>query len=279
MILHLLAQAQDREQVLFRNIANKYLDINVGIQRLSVRDFATSPLIYKGTLISVGLGHLSTTSDREVEYGTKFGLGDVYYKREKGINVNTAATVYTLDAYYSRLYRINSISNNKWNFKIGGLADAMMDVRLNGSFQNAGYGYEVINTLFLSGKVTYRYERENTDTVKSLFIKRVLRPRRVDLSYRLNVPVMNNALRNGFAYIGNESINTTPLFKGYEYLWFSGLRFSSELAYTNYIHNGNRWRMSYIWHALKTDDAFNRFEMAGHTFEFSLFFHLNKNRS
>lgn len=280
MLINMQAIAQqDNDKPFFRDVSSKYLDINMGVTNLSVRDFATSPLTYSGTLFNAGIGHLSFTRQREVEYGAKFGVGRGYYRNTEGVNVNNAASVYVLNAFYSRLYRINSISNSKWNFKVGGMADAMMDVRLNGAFQNAGYGYEMINTLFLSGKVTYMYERKSYDTTKVLFIKRVLRPRKVDVSYQLNVPFMNNALRNGYAYIGNESINTTPLFKEYDYLWFSGLRFTSELGYTNYMHNGNMWRASYLWHVLKTDDEFNRFEMAGHAFEFSLFFHLNKKPS
>lgn len=155
--------------------------------------------------------------------------------------------------------------------------DANLDFRINDDLMNAGYGYEFFNTFFLSGKVTRRWERTETVHKKFLFIKYKRNPRIAMFSYQLNLPIMHNSLRNGFAYIGNEGLNTSPVFKEYEYKPFGGVRFYSELAYTRQMQNGNMWRVSYIWDAYTSGKGHNRFELSNHIAEVSLLFHLNKN--
>ncbi|MCB0700934.1 MAG: hypothetical protein H6551_05285 [Chitinophagales bacterium] len=256
----------------------KYFQTAMGFNRASVRDFATSPITYKGALFNLSMGFLKMDDAREVKFTARYNMGNVGYKRKEGIDVKSSASVFMLSLNYYRLYQLNSISNDKWNFKLGGMFDANFDTRINGDLLNAAFGYEMFNTFFLSGKVTRVFERTETVQKKLLFIKYKLHPRVQLISYQLNVPVMNNVLRNGYAYIANESIGEIPLFQEYEYKVFSGLRFSSELSYTNQMHNGNMWRVSYIWDAYKAGKSFNRFEMANHIVEMSLLFHLNKNK-
>lgn len=276
VVLSFSATAQELSKKQIRKQRPGFLQTGIGLNKFSVRDFATSPLTYKGVLFNFSLAHLAVDSAREVKYGMRLNIGGTKYTRTDGVDVKTNATIFLLGVNYYRLYGINSISNDKWNFKVGGMADANLAVRLNGDLMNAGYGYEMMNTLFLSGKVTRTFVRKEPVTYKLGFIKRTLKPRVIHLSYQLNLPVMHNALRNGYAYIGNESINEPILFNEYEYQPFTGVRFNSELAYTNVMHNGNRWRISYIWDAYTADDAFNRLEVANHLFEFSLLFRLNK---
>lgn len=264
-----------RKQV--RQDRPKYVQLGVGLNFGSVRDFATSPITYSGALFNYSFARLNMDSKRETKLTVRFNNGSYGYSRADGIPTSDRTSVYLLSLNYYRLYRINKWSSDKWNIKAGGMFDVTSDVRINPSFMNAGYGYEVFNTLFLSGKVTRNFERTTTVHKKFLFIKYKLKPRLIQLSYQLNRPAMNGYARNGFAYIGNERINETPLFSEYQYKLFSGFRISSELAYTNRMHNGNMWRVAYLWDAYTTGGDHNRFEMANHIVEFSLLFHLNKN--
>ncbi len=281
MLLQQAVYGQDIDNMSPKDIRHnrpKYVQTGLGLNRGSMRDFATSPITYKGVLMNYSLGYLKMDSSREVKLSTRFNHGAYRYKRTEGIEVRSRAAQYVLYLNYYRLYRLKGISNDKWNVKLGGMYDVNMDVRINEDLMNAGIGYEVFNTFFLSGKASYRFERKDTETKKFLFIKYKVKPTVRLFSYQLNLPVVNNTIRNGFSYIGNESLNTIPLFKGYEAKTFSGIRFSSELAYTKQMQNGNMYRVSYLWDAYAVGEAFNRFEMANHILEFSLLFHLNKNK-
>lgn len=255
----------------------KYLQVGMGLNRGSLRDFATSPITYKGVLFNYSVGYLKMDTAREVKFTARFNSGAYKYNRTEGIQSRSRASMYVLYLNYYRLYRLNKLSNSNWHIQAGGMFDANLDFRLNNDLMNAGYGYEFFNTFFLSGKVTRRWERTETVHKKFLFIKYKRNPRVALLSYQLNLPLMHNSLRNGFAYIGNEGLNTSPVFKEYEYKPFGGIRFCSELAYTRQMQNGNMWRVSYLWDAYTSGKGHNRFELSNHIAEVSLLFHLNKN--
>lgn len=255
----------------------QYLQVGLGLNRGSLRDYATSPITYKGVLFSYSIGYLKMDTAREVKFTARFNNGSYKYERTTGIQSNSRASMYVLYLNYYRLYRLNKLSNSNWYVQAGGMFDANLDFRINDGLMNAGYGYESFNTFFVSGKVTRRWERTETVHKKFLFIKYKLNPRIALFSYQLNLPVMHNSLRNGFAYIGNEGLNTSPVFKEYEYKPFGGIRFCSELAYTRQMQNGNMWRISYLWDAYTSGRGYNRFELSNHIAEFSLLFHLNKN--
>lgn len=257
-----------------RDEISKYIQVGVGVNRAGMRDFATSPLTYKGLLMNYSLTYVKSTEKRDVQLSARFNHGALRYKREEFFPVKNKAAMYVLFLEYSRLYTIRRWNDDRWNFKAGGTFNTMFDVRVNEDLMNAGVGYEMFNTIFLSARATRTFVRTEHKEKQFLFIKYKRKPRVQQLSYRLNVPVMNNNLRNGFAYIGNEGLNTTPLFKEYQYKQFNGVRFSSELAYTVNTYNGNKWRVSYLWDAYAAGKDFQRFEMANHILEFSLLYRI-----
>lgn len=284
LLLFPLFTAAQNEPVLSKKERRKqrpqYLQMGLGLNRGSMRDFATSPITYRGTLVNVSFGGMKLDEEREVRFYTRFNTGNYKYNRAEGYDIRTIANQKMTSFNYTRLYKINRFSDKKWNVKLGGALDVIADIRENNSLRNAGYGVEVFNTLFLSGKVTRSFIRKEATTTKIWFIKIKQRPRVILLSYQLNVPVINATIRNGYSYIYD--IPPGGLFnftKGYQFKVFSGMRFSSELAYTNMMHNGNAWRLSYIWDAFRTTGQYNRLEIANHIVEFSFLFHLNKNRS
>lgn len=278
LLLPYTGHGQELTRKQMRKQRPKYIQVGVGINRGTLRDFATSPITYKGMLANVSLGSLKMDTLRETRFITRFNSGVYDYKRTDGITVKSKAAQYILFLKYYKLYRIGALSNRKWNVKAGGMADINTDLRINPDFMNAAYGYEVFGTLSLSGKVTRRFERKEAVTRKFWFIKHTFKPMVVFLSYRLNVPVINNTIRNGFAYLPNEGINTLPIFKEYRVRTFYGVHFSSELAFTKQMQNGNMWRISYFWDAYAAGKQYDRIEVAHHILEFSLLFHLNKNK-
>ncbi len=276
-LLPLLALAQDEvEQQLtnkqVRKLRPKYLQVGMGLNSSNMRDFATSPLTYNGLLFNYSISRLNLGDKKEVKFTGRFNHGKYLYNRSEGIPVTTSANAYLLSLNYYRLYKIERWSNDDWNIKLGGMFDMTTDLRINPHLMNAGVGFELFNTLSLSGKVSRVFRRTETVHKKLLFIKYKLNPTVRTLSYQLNVPVVNGYYRNGFAYVQQGG----GLFSGYKYRLFSGFRLSSEFAYTHQMQNGNMWRLSYLWDAYTTGGTHNRFEMAHHILEFSLLFHLNK---
>ena len=260
-----------------RKARPNYITVGLGFNRGSMRDLATSPITYKGVLMNYAIGYQRFDDKRDTRVNVRFNHGSQSYFRNTGIPTSSRAQSFILFVNYAKLYKLNKYSNDKWNFKVGGMLDVMTDARVNQELQNAAVGYEVFNTLFASGKVTRNFVRAELKHKKFLFIKYKLRPRVAKLSYQLNLPLVNGYARNGFAYIGNESIGESPFFNGYKYKLFSGFRVSSQLAFARQMANGNMWRLAYVWDAYTTGGDHNRLEVANHILEFSLLFHLNKN--
>ena len=118
--------------------------------------------------------------------------------------------------------------------------------------------------------------RKEAKDKKLLFIKYHLKQRTRNLSFRLNVGLINSSFRNGFVYAGQSFIlNEEKPFDDYQYKVFLGFRASSSLDYTIFLKNKNKIQLSYLWDAYKTGGDLDKFEMAHHTFKLTLLFNTN----
>ncbi|PIB35481.1 hypothetical protein BFP72_08790 [Reichenbachiella sp. 5M10] len=248
-----------------------FIDIGLGLDFSNFRDFGTSPLVYSGAPKHVHLNALSFNKEKDISYGASFNFGN--YSSVVGDQV-ALAQVKTLALYYMHLFEIKAISSDKWNIKAGGQLNTTGNFRINPSLQNAQLGYEVFVNIMGSAKVTLDLSRESEQSKKFLFIKYTAKPRKRDLSYNLNVGIVNNNARNGYNYISQDAVlNDAGLFKGYEINSFSGFRMSSQLAYTSHLRSSNNaFRYAYSWDMYKSGEDINPFEMAHHTLSFAFLF-------
>jgi len=252
---------------------NTYVELGLGLGSGKFRDFATSPLFYSGAQTGINLSVKLEKETHETYYGLNYSLGN--YSNITGSSY-TSSLVHALGLYYQRLIVLKQLSNSKWKYKAGGQLNMVGTYRYNPSLQNNAVGMEVVNTLFLSGKVDRDVSRTVVKDKKFLFIKYRVNPRLRSLSFQLNVGVINNNYRNGYAYIDQSSVVNNPkAFGGYEYHWFEGFRMSSSLNYTIHLHNSNAVQVSYLWDALHTGGETNRYEMGIHTVRFSILFKTN----
>lgn len=241
-----------------------YINIGLGLNGSKFRDFATSPLFYKGTAKTISISRLRADDKRESEFGSSYSFGEY---RSSVNNNKTVSNVNTFSLYYSQLYGISSLSSNGWNVKVGALFNTTSNLRQNENLYNNGVGIEMFSTLFGSVKITRDISKY---TNFGLF---KLKPLKRTLSFRANIGLMNNTLRNGYAYTGQEGIiNDENFLKSYKFNAFSGARFSTALAYTTYLKNNNGIRLSYEWDAYKTGGSLDKFEMSNHTFKIALLF-------
>lgn len=247
-----------------------YLNVGIGLNNINFRDFATSPLIYSGSTFNFALAKLKMDSKKEINAGMSYSVGGTSTTSN---DRTTASAVHKLSFNYSRLYHVSNFSNEKWNVMAGGLVDLTTVVRINESLFNNAIGADFFGTLFGSAKVTRDVSRTEEVDKKFLFWKRHLKPRKKNLSFRLNVGLMNNTYRNDYIYLDQAGlVNENTLFSSHIFKAFSGMRFSTALDYTLFMENKNALRFSYEWDAYKTGGDLDKFEMANHQLSFTLLF-------
>jgi hypothetical protein len=159
------------------------------------------------------------------------------------------------------------------NLKLGGTFDNTLHIRNNPSLQNNAFGLDVFSTLFVSGKSSWDISNSETKRVKILFIPFRFKPKKRELAFRLDMAVMNNTFRNGYAYSGNDQIvNDNKLTGDHEFNFFSGYRFRTDLNYTVYLKNKNGIRVTYLFDGYKTGGNYDQFAMVNHQLKIALLF-------
>jgi hypothetical protein len=252
----------------------KYLELGLNFGHSYFRDLATSPIFYTGALNGANFHYHRFDTLRETRFG--FSALNGTHGFTIGNEVSTSSFT-TLQFDYGRLYPFERISNANYKFKFGGLLIANINFRTDPALQNAGFGYEVVYNLMASAKVSRDVSRHSAKSGKILWlIPYNWQPRKRLLSYQLNLGVVNNNVRNGYAYVSQKGIiNEFPLFADYEHNVFSGFRMNAALRYTIYLNNGNALRFSYIWDAYTTGGEVDQFEIANHLIGTALLFDLS----
>ena len=257
-----------------RKLARKnrpdYIGIGAGLNWSSHRDFATSPLIYSGTMAVFHIDKSRFDEQKESSLSLRLSAGNQDIAVAETF---TATSVVSFFNSYQQLFQVKRFSNEQWNVKAGGNISWGFNYRDNPSFGNNATGVEWYGTLFGSVKVTRDVSRKKAKEVKILFIKYKLKPLRRNISWQFNAGLLNSNLRNGFAFINQTAlVNEPDRFTDYQFNIFSGFRLSSQIDYTLYLNTGNMVRFSYLWDAYRTGEEFDKFEMGHHMFTTSLWF-------
>lgn len=243
-----------------KTVRPAYLEIAIGMQFSTFRDFATSPLFYEGRPIYVSLSHIDIDAKRESGFRFSYAFGKFDNQIESNSSINK---VNTLAINYTELFEIPRLSNSRFNFKIGGQVNAIANIRDNESFGNNSDGFEIITNLFGSVKGTLDMNRNQSK-------------QKTNLAFGLHIGLVNTSYRNGFIYTRQSPLlNQDNINDGYVFRFFSGYRINSSLDYSFWLKNGNAIQLSYWWNIYKTGGA-NAFEMATHLLKLSLLFNLKK---
>lgn len=250
-----------------------YIEVSLGSSSSNFRDFATSPLFYKGRTNYTSLSRSKINQDRELDFGVAYFFGNCSSTFNDHI---TSSSLKTVSLYYSRLYKLEKLSSNEWNTKIGGLLYGTGNFRTNMSLQNNASGLELIPTVLGSVKISKSFKPQASKSKKILFIKYQTKPKTRNLAYRLNIGLVNSSYRNGYVYAGQSDVLNAPkITDDYEFKMFSGFRMSSALDYTVSLKNKNKVQLSYLWDAYKTGGNLDPLEMAQHTLKLTLLFNTN----
>lgn len=251
-----------------REIRSSFITIGGGANYNSFRDFATSPLFYSGPGGILQTSILNFDNQIENELGFIFTGGNYYAQ-----NGNSSSFNGSFYLYYAYLYQLKQLSTKRFNLKAGGTANIAMNIRDNPAFMNNAYGSEYIPTLMGTAKTTLDLSRNNTKNKKLWFINYKLNPRKMMLSYKLNIGILNSTYRNGYAYHGQSALlNNYKEYDGYKFQILSGFRMNSSLDFTYFLKNSNALKISYLWEAYKTGGEFDRYEQSSHNVSISLLF-------
>jgi hypothetical protein len=252
-----------------RKARTTFLDIGLGTGKSHFRDFATSPLIYNASPIHLSLGRWKYDEKRTSYFNARYCIG--FYSVSVG-DEHATSVGNTFIMNHTQLYTINKFSSPTLKIQLGWHGAINANLRINSSLQNNALGMDFFSTSFASAKIIKDLSRKEPKEKK----RRTLTPRKRLLSYQLNIGVMNNTFRNGYAYIGQSAVlNNLKVFEHYEHRYFSGFRMSSTIDYILYSKkNNNAIKFSYLWDAYKTGGNLDKFEMAHHAFLFSLLYNI-----
>ncbi len=250
-----------------------YIILGTGINRVIFRDLATSPLFYKWMIPNFNLGYKKIDSKKETAFRVNYTSGNHSHSI---MNYGTNK-LWSLNIDIYKLYQLKKLSTEKWNYKIGGSLQFTNNFRINEILENNAYGFESFLNVLFSQKLTRDISRK-IEKNKTIWLFKIHRkPRKRELSYQLNIGLINNYLRNGYAYLGqSEVINDFKLLDDYKFGFLKGYRANSAINYTTYLKNNNALQFSYSWDVLSTgnNNKNNRFEMASHKIQFSLLFNI-----
>lgn len=270
LLFPIIVFSQTKDATLSRKEIRKnrpaYIGITLGARYSSFRDFATSPLIYTSFPLYASLSHHKLDSKQESSVGICYSFGT--YKNSFN-QTTTISNVHTASFYYTLLYRLNVLSNKSFNVKIGGTFNTSFNYRLNSSLGNNGYGLEFIPTLFGSIKITKYF------SIKTASNK--IKPKAMNLAFKLDIGLINSSYRNGYAYsfVHSLILGKLDVFYGYQFKIFSGFRLGTSLDYTFLLNNKNKIQISYLWDAYTTGGDLDKLIMAHHTLKLTLLFNTN----
>lgn len=261
----------------------RYFLSSYGTGNAIYRDFATSPLFYRGPLMSLQMAwqkHRSQ-STREWALQTNFSPAQAQLSDEQTYKTKSTSVFSSSSLVYSYLHQLSKLTKGKFTFAAGGMWFNTFNFRLNQSLGNNAVGMEFFSNIMASGRVTY--DASHSKSGRRYFLKYLYftrQPRNQRLSFQLNAGLLNWNYRPGYAYKelpeldGSKTNPFALVLSGFDWK-LNGYRFGSELGFIRFKQNGNAVKWAYCWDILHAPGRFEAFQMAMHRIQFSLFFNRN----
>jgi hypothetical protein len=263
--------------------ANRYTLRNLGVNKTLFRDFATSPLFYRGGGISFGYGWLNTNNNRErlVELDLVSNVTTAKAPKSNYFQTGTTSFFFNINGYIHYLHKVKSISTAKTDIRFGGAVSNTQNIRFNPSLMNATAGLESFLNLMFAGKVSRDISRNSARPFKFLFIKKELQPVKRFVSFQLNAGILNLNRRPGYAYVYDSELDGTKtnglswLFDSYKWS-LNGWRFGTRVEFSKFRASGNGRKWAYLWDVAHAPGKFEPFQMASHRIQYTVIINNNK---
>ena len=266
------------------NGKNYYLVLSAGLKNAIFRDFATSPLFYNGFGLDLQTEWLkkSQQKERSLEFGLGFCSMSARIPKSDYIQPRTNALFAQGNVRYNRLFQLKSISNTRFNYKLGGTFQTTQNLRLNSNLDNNALGLENITNIMFSAQITSDVSRNQERKLNFWLFKINLHPVKRDLRFQINYGIANFNYRPSyaFAYVpeinGTETTDLRFILSSYNWSYFDGQRCNTDLEYIVYLPNGNARSLSYVWDIAHVPGKYEPFQMASHQIRYRLYFHTKK---
>lgn len=248
--------------------------LGIGVGGISFRDEATSPLIYRGLAFSFSRSTVKRSPNRESIFTFRPMLGATFS------NVNSEfdlGGILSFDVLYTYLRPVKKLSFSDVSVLVGGTLDMTTVTRFNPSFQNNSVGYDFFPTLMGSVKLRKAFVGKSIfgDPFSFLEMFRFFKAKPLvhqELTFQMDVGIINTNYRNGYAYTIHAPFhNSTDVFSGHEFHWFSGFRIRSNISYLVFSNKSkNGVKLTYYWEGIRSGQNPDRLGITNGIFQFKL---------
>ncbi len=255
---------------------HNFLQIGVVGSHFSVRDAATSPLIYSGLQKGAQLGILLYSE--KIKYNLEYNFLRGHLTSRNFPDNDTYKTLsycnYLDIGVQKRLFLSFS---SKWRLWVGAGISAIANIRSNTKFDNANLNYDG----FASLGTVFSLERVLNLEAKQFnlgIFKYPLRERNMKLVFSAIIPVFTEAYRPDYSVIddfvdgGRKVIDVNRLTPVSFCSYLSGT-FKTEVFY--FLHNQNMFKFGYIWNYYKYTPEYNNVAGVNGSISVSIVFRLN----
>jgi hypothetical protein len=268
---------QDVKDSLVNPFALKYADFFSGLSYSTIgyRDFATSPLFYRGPALELSIGWpvMKAKSYREFGMNALAGLTDASVPDNSEFEVKTPARFFSGNVNYNYLRKTEFLSP-KYLLYLGLSAVSRFHFRINPALGNNGTGVEAFFNFMASGRIEKDFSKKSGEGKAWLVFRRKNETNRT-LAFQLNIGLLNFNYRPGYAYSGFsefDGTNTNGLqFILNEHSWsLNGMRFQSRLEWiiNKRKKYSNRW--VYSWELITAPGKYEEFQFVAHSFTYSV---------
>ena len=254
-----------------------YFLSGIGFSSVRYRDFATSPLFYRGPGLNFNIGWKWQEEKWEQILGPELTIAwsSAAAPSSQYFQTSTTAIFSSLSLYYHYLRKIDKLCWGKQETKLGGALLLTGNLRYNSDLGNNSLGIELITNLMFSAKISRDLSRRAEKDFHLWFIKRTLKPVERHVSFQMNIGLLNMNYRPGYAYVYDAEINgsNTSLFKYNfaDYAWkINGWRLGTMIEFHKFRKSGNARKWAYVWEAAHVPGRFEPFQMASHRIQLTL---------
>jgi hypothetical protein len=253
-----------------------YFDFGLTGSIYSVRDRATSPLIYKGFIPGFNIGVDYYSSKLRINLNYSFSYGFLKTRNYPLYDGNTPESYNNL-LYFNVLFKISKKNNNGLNIFAGLGSSITANFRLNPKYYNADFNYEFIGGLGPAFQVE-KIWKSKKDYINLGLLRYPLKKRSFKLSTNFSFPVIAATLRPTYTtvsdFVGGES---DIELKNTKFTSFNNLfAFIGEVNFYYYLLNRNAFKISYMWKYYNYRPKYNPVNSINGSFNISILFRLNK---
>jgi len=262
---------------------DRSLHLTAGFTSYMYRDFATSPLFYNGVGLRTAIGYELKSDKNEHLFDIDYIIGAAFAQNPQPSEPGntTMAFLNTSNFYYHYLHELNPFAFGKYKSYFGSAVASSFNIRVNTSLNNNSVGIENISNIMLAFKLNKDISRHQVVIEDLLLFKRKLLPAKRNLSFQLNIGVLNFNYRPGYAYnyLGEMNGSSTNILKYAieNHQWsMNGMRLQTRLEYAYYkpYKNGSKW--AYVWDFANVPGKFEKYQSAFHRLEYVLIINRNK---